>query len=560
MGLVDLTTDLKSLKFGKDRVGGGSSKQPYIQSDIPDSLSDLSKTGGVDFLLRGGSLVPNRAVKDVSRLTKMFFDTKSMNGIFFTGKQLLLSRTNVKTQASPIAFNNGIYLPTSTIAQAGVNALGVHLNKQGIDPTGLIAKKGILTQPRYIEFQSDIKDIATNRLLELKNQKLDTIGNEDTIIAKYDGGPGSILGIGRTKLIRATNTRDGVDSSLTNSLYNKNYFALNYEQLSNEDSSKFNPQIKEDFRVTANNPVKSNIYLTKNIEQRVHLGNPARKKSKSSYSDTAAIGPTDKVNSFPLYETDQGIGHSVNDLVKFRIGVINNNNPRKREYMHFRAFIDSYDDSYSADWSSNQYVGRADKVYRYGGFDRSINMAWTVAAQSKEELIPMYQKLNFLASVCAPDYSDFGFMRGNLISLTVGGWLHEQVGFMDGITYSVPQESPWEIAIDENGNSDPSVKEMPMIIQVTGFKFTPIHSFLPQKQKNTYEGGNTYKYIDGDQKQLNAGQFISKFGPERYIELSKGKSGNKPLDNYGDPEDGSIVEGNRNYVGKLFNAFNNNGE
>jgi hypothetical protein len=228
--------------------------------------------------------------------------------------------------------------------------------------------------------------------------------------------------------------------------------------------------------------------------------------------------------------------------------------------MHFRAFIDSYDDSYSADWSSNQYVGRADKVYRYGGFDRSINMSWTVAAQSKEELIPMYQKLNFLASVCAPDYSDFGFMRGNLISLTVGGWLHEQVGFMDGITYSVPQESPWEIAIDENGNSDPSVKEMPMIIQVTGFKFTPIHSFLPQKQKNTYEGGNTYKYMEGDQKQLNAGQFISKFGPERYIELSKGKSGNKPLDNYGDPEDGSIVEGNRNYVGKLFNAFNNNSE
>ena len=59
---------------------------------------------------------------------------------------------------------------------------------------------------------------------------------------------------------------------------------------------------------------------------------------------------------------------------------------------------------------------------------------------------------------------------------------------------------------------------------------------------------------------MNAGQFISKFGPERYIESSKGKSGNKPLDNYGDPEDGSIVEGNRNYVGKLFNAFNNNSE
>ena len=27
----------------------------------------------------------------------------------------------------------------------------------------------------------------------------------------------------------------------------------------------------------------------------------------------------------------------------------------------------------------------------------------------------MYQKLNYLASVCAGDYSDVGYMRGNLI-------------------------------------------------------------------------------------------------------------------------------------------------
>lgn len=552
MGLVDLTTDLKSLKFGKDRVGGGSSKQPYIQSDIPDSLSDLSKTGGVDFLLRGGSLVVNRTVDDVSRLTKMFFDTKSMSGIFFTGKQLLLSRSNVQTQASPIAFNNGIYLPTSTIAQAGVNALGVHLNKQGIDPTGLIAKKGILTQPRYAEFEDIVRASETNRLLELRDGKLNKNDNNDTIIARYDGGPKSILGVGRTTITRFSDTREGVDSSRVNSLYNKNYFALNYEQLSAQSSSKFTPKIKEDFRSIANNPVKSDIYTTKNIQTRVNLGNPAAKKIKTSYSDTGNIGPTDKITAFPLYESTFGIGHTLDDLVKFRIGVINNSNPTKREYIHFRAFIDGYDDSYSADWSSDQYVGRGDKIHRYGGFDRSINMSWTVAAQSKEELIPMYQKLNFLASIMAPDYSDFGFMRGNLITLTVGGWLHEQVGFIDGISYSVPMESPWEIAIDENGNSDPSVKEMPMIIKVSGFKFTPIHDFLPQKQKNTYAGGNQF----GDQ-QLESGEFVSAFGPERYIELSNGVKGSRGLNNYGDPEDGSIAERNRNYVGPLFKSNTN---
>ena len=28
MGLIDLKTDLKSLKYSKDRIGGGSSQQP----------------------------------------------------------------------------------------------------------------------------------------------------------------------------------------------------------------------------------------------------------------------------------------------------------------------------------------------------------------------------------------------------------------------------------------------------------------------------------------------------------------------------------------------------
>ena len=85
----------------------------------------------------------------------------------------------------------------------------------------------------------------------------------------------------------------------------------------------------------------------------------------------------------------------------------------------------------------------------------------------------MYQKLNYLASVCAPDYSDAGYMRGNLISLTVGGWCYEQVGIMKGITLDVPTESPWEIGINDNDNTnDSSVKELPMIVKVTGFQFT----------------------------------------------------------------------------------------
>jgi hypothetical protein len=131
--LISQKTNLKSLRYGQDRKGGGSSNQPYIKSPIPDNSSSLDRTGGVDFLLRGGTLTPSRAAKDVSRLTKMFRDFKSPNGVLFIAKQNVLSRVGVKSQASGF-LNEGIYTPASTLLQAAGNAFGTHFNKQGLNP------------------------------------------------------------------------------------------------------------------------------------------------------------------------------------------------------------------------------------------------------------------------------------------------------------------------------------------------------------------------------------------------------------------------------------------
>jgi hypothetical protein len=162
--LQDGDTILKSLKFGNDRPGGGDSGQPYIKTPIdrPDTPALNS-----DFLLRGGISAPLNAAEDVARLTKYFFDFKNPKGLLFTAKQNILSRVAPKTEASfgpayggfakdisPKTgiisqnqsngfFNAGIYTPLSTIAEAGIVAFGGHINKQGLDPTGLISSLSI---------------------------------------------------------------------------------------------------------------------------------------------------------------------------------------------------------------------------------------------------------------------------------------------------------------------------------------------------------------------------------------------------------------------------------
>jgi hypothetical protein len=193
--------------------------------------------------------------------------------------------------------------------------------------------------------------------------------------------------------------------------------------------------------------------------------------------------------------------------------------------MHFRAFLDTFSDNYNADWSSTQYVGRGEKFYNYNSFDRTINLGWTVAAQSKEELIPMYQKLNFLASNLMPDYNKQGYMRGPLVRMTVGGYLYSQPGFLTSLVYDVPQESPWEIGINDEGASDNTVKELPHMMKVTA-TFTPIHTFVPRKQVNTYGGTGVATGRADNEGNPIYGDEISSFGPERYIALSTGDNNN----------------------------------
>ena len=93
------------------------------------------------------------------------------------------------------------------------------------------------------------------------------------------------------------------------------------------------------------------------------------------------------------------------------------------KYMHFRAFLDKFDDKFTSDWGSTQYVGRAEKFFNYKGFSREIGMGFKVYAQSRGELLKQYDKLNYLASSQAPTYSSAGFMQGNLAKITVGSYI-----------------------------------------------------------------------------------------------------------------------------------------
>ena len=242
-------------------------------------------------------------------------------------------------------------------------------------------------------------------------------------------------------------------------------------------------------------------YVTQNANIVFNQGDPGKSNPTVARNGAIGVGPKnvwnysfspsgsmaktalDKINALAMYtgSTADTIS-STNDSCKFNIAIINNKDQgATNTYIHFRAFLDDFSDSYGADWNEVQYVGRAEKLYNYAGFNRDITMSFTVYAQSKAELIPMYKKLNYLASTLAPDYSEAGYMRGNLVKMTVGGYLFDQPGIIKSLNYTIPMESTWEIAINSSGGKDSSVKQLPHMIKVTGLTFTPIQKFVPAR-------------------------------------------------------------------------------
>lgn len=189
-------------------------------------------------------------------------------------------------------------------------------------------------------------------------------------------------------------------------------------------------------------------YTAESVETAVALGNPASNRPTGSIS-------YDQINAL-------GIGETKTDLIDFKIQVIGGST------VQFRAFLDTITDSFSSEWSSQQFTGRGEKFYTYSGYERKVSLGWTIAAQSEQELLPMYRRLNYLASAATPKYRS-GFLQGNLLRLTVGNYLVNVPGKFDGLEISIDNNSTWDID-----------NKMPVVLKVSGFTFTPFHDFVPQ--------------------------------------------------------------------------------
>ena len=426
----------------------------------------------------------SRRINDTARIAKMLIDKP---GLKWIGNQTLLSRVELERKAREAAEEkNGtgvgnalagfaaaagqvLKIVGSTVAQVPVNGTGTHFVRgftpdtylrQG-DPNGVLGFLGF-----------DGENGAAKAL------------NGETIIPDNEGQEqftplhGSEVEFKFSKFRPKFQPTDIAEVSIdTKTTVEENPVFTDTERTTE----------LIDYRKLRFKGYNSNTYsldysgfLSKEIvkEQRVGLGNQGKKKGKIvNYTD---IDPdrVDQINRLGVSLDPLSGAKDARDLISLNFEVIT---PDQSYYLYFRAYLDQFSDSHNADWGTTKYIGRADDFYTYNGYSRQVSLGFKIAASTRVEMDPLYQKMATLASATTPTYggTESKFMRGTIARVTVGDYLYKVPGIIDTVNFNWETNYPWEINMQGPERNEDPIPVVPHLLDCS-LSFRPIHDFIPQ--------------------------------------------------------------------------------
>ena len=356
-------------------------------------------------------------------------------------------------------------------------------------------------------------------------------GNDQTIGSLRNNIDGNVSGeftpgartnqFDTTKNIESSEARSYAYPDTPNGDINQ-YMTMAYHKIPKDSTTR--AELKGDFRNALGDdtkgytgkPADPDYYKNNNLETRYGFGelgkvganrtNPGEFivqafSGKKADRRTLSIHPDfrgDKITALDV-TNEQVIRSEVypdgaSDFIKFYFEDGN----QGTNVMPFRCTMTGFSDSFSPGWDSVSIMGRPDGAYLYSSFERSISFTFMVAALSRSEMLPMWRKLNKLASYTMPDFYSGGRASGPMMRISIGNLFQQTPGFITSLSYTIPDDTSWDIA-DDASVENPTPKQLPTVIEVS-VSFTIVGDFRPQKDGRVYSlqrlGGGTNKTGD----------------------------------------------------------------
>ncbi len=437
MSLITQRSNLRNLKYSET----GAVRAPAIVKGFNDRKRGIG-------LISGLGLQVSKRADDVVRITKTLTRPE---GIRFLANQALLNQNqaiSALTTGRPVDKGRVVRgaarilgIPATAIAQSAVSGTGLRFIQGGTPING-----GYLSpDPGFKGMISNLNPFGSgDSQISKSSQALRGEVINDSFVRSRYGIPeeSNEPRKGGTGLISKAKERANIGISI---------------RPKKTDASDSNSVTYVPFK--AQTPLSSKFFLPRVGDTKGIKSNSAREQ--------------DRINAFPVMEfRSEEIPSEIDSLqlIPFRFFVFPGNGTP--ELLFFRAYLETLGDNYSGTWSPTNYIGRADPVYTYDSFNRSLSFSFKVATHSRWDLKPLYDKLNRLVSTTAPRYDANGFFKqGVFVKATIGDYVNKIPGFFNSIDLNWEINFPWE--------TEGEGRRVPHILNVN-CSFQPIHDFNPQ--------------------------------------------------------------------------------
>ena len=501
-------------KENQIRLDSNSNTHPIILQSLMDvnrygwAKNRLSNVGHTTDFVRGGITTHlGTALTDQIRLGKFL---TSGSGLWWLGKQFVLQYLNPRKETqlyNPLHINASI-IPFANVSRfidikglgGGVatsmgfakDGQGLYERTDGYDQWGWAGGRGeknklaTYARERFDELESQseglILALQDKAYAEAERAKkagiLGKLGDGLKELAgkfRAESKPANIINSQqhmidqKSQLGRAGST--GIHKDEVDATHPTNYETLPYKELVKKNAYGYkrslntNPELETPpWPSTRNQSIEKSTKLRNKIKNTGDASAPTQIVADSGekanwYSDALGVHKRsyagyhgDKVNILPYGNEETDL-----DLVKFQFKDMVN-----KKFIVFRATVSGLTDTISPEWGSEKYIGRADSVHVYKGAERSLSFGFTIAPTTKQELFTLWEKLNYLTGLTYPNYTDGNRMTAPWTEFTFGHMYKGVPGFIESLSYSIPDNAPYEI----------DGIELPKVIEATmGFKY-----------------------------------------------------------------------------------------
>ncbi len=180
--------------------------------------------------------------------------------------------------------------------------------------------------------------------------------------------------------------------------------------------------------------------------------------------------------------------------------------------MVFRATINRLSDNHQPQWTPQPMIGRGDPNYHFSQVTRDIQLDFTVFASSRDELKPIWRKLNALAGYTAPEYDPNTIaLKGPWLRFTIGDLFVQQPAIVSSLSYTLHDETTsWEINIEQ----DPEMMQVPHKVNVS-ITLTPVMDYLPQLNGKFYTLANKKQFLSNAETKPGTTNWLSDFNSNK---------------------------------------------